>query len=43
MRSHAGLTGTLRQVRGRWRWPLFIVRHRPGSAEVVQAVPVPEA
>lgn len=41
-KTYAGLTGTLRQVNGRWRWPLFIVRHRASKSEVVEAVPVPE-
>jgi ABC-type branched-subunit amino acid transport system substrate-binding protein len=41
-KTYDGLTGTLRQADGRWRWPMFIVRHRAGKADVAEAVPVPE-
>jgi ABC-type branched-subunit amino acid transport system substrate-binding protein len=41
-KAYEGLTGTLRQVDGRWRWPLFIARHKAGKREILEAVPVPE-
>jgi hypothetical protein len=42
-KTFPSLTGTLRQIDGRWRWPLFLVRHQGEKAEVVETVPVPES